>query len=106
MKKLLLILFVVIFVFSACSCSVKNTEPKKQNTSDISSVVSEKEPETIPLVIAKELFDRNIRALEVFNLSKLDYEEEPVEGTFCPVKDARFKTFADLDEYVRATFVK
>lgn len=106
MKKLLLILFVVIFVFSVCSCSVKNTEPKKQNTSDISSVSSEKEPETIPLVIAKELFDRNIRALEVFNLSKLDYEEEPVEGTFCPVKDARFKTFADLDEYVRATFVK
>ena len=106
MKKLLLILFVVIFVFSACSCSVKNTEPKRQDTSDVSSVVSEKEPETIPLVIAKELFDRNIRALEVFNLSKLDYEEEPVDGTFCPVKDARFKTFADLDEYVRATFVK
>ena len=61
MKKLLLILFVVIFVFSACSCSVKNTEPQRQDTSDVSSVVSEKEPETIPLVIAKELFDRNIR---------------------------------------------
>ena len=106
MKKLLLILFVVIFAFSACSCSVKNTEPKRQDTSDVSSVVSEKEPETIPLVIAKELFDRNIRVHEVFNLSKLDYEEEPVDGTFCPVKDTRFKTFADLDEYVRATFVK
>ena len=107
MKKTILFLLAVIMLITACSCSVKNTEPKKSDPSEISSEVETQEAQTIPLVIAKELFDRNLRCtLEIFDLRTLDYEEEPVEGTFCPVKDEKFKTFADLEEYVNATYVK
>ena len=106
MKKSLLFLIAAVMLITACSCSVKNTEPKKSDSSDISSETETKEKTTMPLVIAKELFDRNLRVLQVFYSPKLDYEEEPIEGTLCPVKDGRFKTFADLEEYVNATYVK
>lgn len=106
MKKTLLFLIAAVMFITACSCSVKNTEPKKSDYSEISSEAETKEQTTMPLVIATELFDRNLKVLETFYSPKLDYEEEPVEGTLCPVKDERFKTFADLEEYINGTYVK
>ena len=107
MKRILAFLLAVIMVVFACSCSVKNTETKKNDSADNSSVASDSEPETMPLVIARELFDRNLKCtLEIFDLNTLAFEDEAVEGTFCPVTDSRFKTFADLEEYVNATYVK
>ena len=106
MKRIVLFLVSAVMLVTACSCSVKNTEPKKSDASDVTSKTETQEAETIPLVIAKELFDRNLKTLEVFYSPKLDYEEEPVEDTFCPVKDERFKTFSDLEEYVNATYVE
>ena len=106
MKKTILFLLAVIMLVTACSCSVKNTEPKKSDTSDVTSETKTEETKTISFETAKELFDRNLKTLEVFYSPKLDYEEEPVEGTFCPVKDENFKTFADLEEYINATYVE
>lgn len=107
MKKVILFVLALVMILSVCGCSVKDTESKK-DTSSISSDTSSKEEgsKTIPTVIAKELFDRNLKCtLEIFDLSTLDYEEQPVKDSLCPVKDERFKTFADLEEYVKATYV-
>ncbi|MCQ2455034.1 MAG: hypothetical protein MJ090_02675 [Clostridia bacterium] len=65
------------------------------------------EDNRITLPVAKELFDRNLKCtLNIFDLDTLSYEKTPLSGTWHRVTDSRFSTFAELEEYVKATYIE
>lgn len=60
--------------------------------------------------IARNLLDRNYDVLRIYLLAILPLEGVPMEPKpgehIFPVKDDRFKTFADLEAFIRSTYVK
>ena len=104
-KIILLTVLSLVVALCLCGCNLAGKEGSSSDISNVSSVTSVNETDT-----AKEmhsLFDENLNCmLNIFELSFLPCEETPFKDTFLKVTDERFKTFADLETYVRNVYVK